>query len=613
MKILLLLLIVSISVNTTAAPLKNRLLNNASPYLAMHGKDPVAWQEWSSETMKRAKKENKLIYVSSGYFSCHWCHVMQKESYQNKDISSLLNQYFIPVKIDRELASALDAHLIDFVERTQGRAGWPLNVFITPDGYPLVGMTYVPADNFLSILNNINNKWKNERKKLESIAIQTTTDLTAQKFDKKQNIKAEPAEKYLTVFMNQVSQMSDDMSGGFGQQNKFPSVPQLTVLLKRYKKNQDKNIKQFLVLTLEKMASQGLHDHLEGGFFRYTVDPGWQIPHFEKMLYDNVLLASLYIDAAKVFNNKKFDKIAISTLDFLLKVFSTKDGVFISSLSALDNNGIEGGYYLWKKETLDKILNPDEKRVVELIWSIQGVAELDAGFHLRQTRNLSETAKQLKLTKHQVLKLFNSARNKMLNVRYKRKIPKDDKILAAWNGLALSAYSKAAKKYKLKRFANTAENIKNYLFNNLWKNQTLLRAVKNNKVLAAAELEDYAYVSQGLYDWWRYSKQEKELKWLKQLLNQAWLRFYGRQGWILAENMLLKYGQGHAVVADGVLPSASAVLIQTTLKYTNKTEKSSMREKAIKALMLGNLELKQQPYWYITHIQALYDYQQLNK
>ncbi|MCK5385924.1 MAG: thioredoxin domain-containing protein, partial [Gammaproteobacteria bacterium] len=285
MKIFFLFISLAVTFSADAAPFNNTLKNHASPYLALHGTDPVAWQEWNKETVARAKREGKLIYVSSGYFSCHWCHVMQRESYKNAEVAQILNKYFIPVKVDREINSALDSHLIDFVERTQGRAGWPLNVFVTPDGYPLVGMTYVPTNNFIEILNNLKTRWQLERAVLEDIAKSATNELSTAVAEGSENIADGLAKEYLKRFLLQADTMADDMSGGFGQQNKFPSYPQLNLMLMAYENTPEKPFKQFLLLTLNKMASQGLYDQLGGGFFRYTVDPIWQVPHFEKMLY----------------------------------------------------------------------------------------------------------------------------------------------------------------------------------------------------------------------------------------------------------------------------------------------------------------------------------------
>lgn len=612
MKIFFLFLSLAFTFSVDAKTFSNTLKNHASPYLALHGTDPVAWQEWNKETVARAKKEGKLIYVSSGYFSCHWCHVMQRESYKNAEVAKILNTYFIPVKVDREINSALDSHLINFVERTQGRAGWPLNVFVTPDGYPLVGMTYVPAKNFIAILNNLKTRWQQEKSALEEIAKRATSELSTAVTEGSENIEDGLSKEYLKRFLSQADVMADNMSGGFGQENKFPSYPQLNLMLMAYENNPEKHLKQFLMLTLTKMASQGLYDQLRGGFFRYTVDPVWQLPHFEKMLYDNALLASLYIDAARIFNNKKFALTATQTLNFMLDRFRSRQGAYIASLSALDNKGIEGGYYLWQRNELKKLLSKNELRVIELIWQLEGIAELEAGHHLVEVMNANDAAEMLKISPVKAQQYFISAKKKMLNAREKRDVPRDTKLLAAWNGLALSAFSKAAKQFNDEHYAKAAKDIKKYIHKNLWFNDRLVRAEKNNKILGAGGLEDYAYVAQGLYDWLEYSNNEQDQQWLEQLTHQAWKRFHSKEGWLLSENSLLKYGQNEAVISDGVLPSASATLINVSLKIARKNNNPGLKKKALKALNVGHLDLVSQPFWYATQIKTLFAYQKNN-
>jgi len=597
------------SINAEAKSIENVLKNHASPYLAMHGSDPVAWQEWNKETVERAQKEGKLLYVSSGYFSCHWCHVMQRESYKNTQVAKILNNNFIPVKVDREISSALDSHLIDFVERTQGRAGWPLNVFITPDGYPLVGMTYVPTENFIKILNNLKLRWKNEKPLLQEIAKNATNELSNVVVESSDKIAAGLAGDYTKRFLLQAKSMQDEMSGGFGQQNKFPSYPQLHAMLNAYENQPEKELKQFLILTLNKMATQGLYDQLGYGFFRYTVDPLWQTPHFEKMLYDNALLASLYTDAARIFNNKKFEEVAKNTLDFLIDVFRSNQGAYIASLSAIDDKGIEGSYYLWQRDELKKILSQDELKVVELIWQLEGPADLEAGHHLVEIMNVADAAKMLKISKSKAQHDFSSAKKKMLTIRSKRHVPHDGKLLAAWNGLALTAFAKAAKQFNSATYKTAAKEIKNYIHTNLWRDKQLARAVKGSKVLAQGGLEDYAYLAQGLLNWLEVSNNKQDQHWLEEIVKQAWHRFHTKQGWLLSENSLLKYGQREAIISDGVLPSASAVLVDVSLKLVKINNNASLKTKALKALNAGQLEIVSQPFWYASQIQTLSEYQ----
>ena len=588
-----------------AAALKNTLLNNASPYLAMHGHDPVAWQQWQRGVIERARREGKLIYVSSGYFSCHWCHVMQRESYSDKKVAALLNKYFIPVKVDREINSALDSRLIDFVERTQGQAGWPLNVFITPEGYPLVGMTYLPRENFISVLVNIRDRWKSSRTELERIAKEAALELSGAQAQSSDEIPAQLADTYLKRFLAQAQSLYDDMSGGFGQQNKFPSVPQLMTLLHAYSLKKDKTLSDFLRLTLDKMATQGLNDHLGGGFFRYAVDPGWQIPHFEKMLYDNALMANLYMQAATIFNQPAYADIARTTLDFMLNELQVPQGAFMASLSAIDNKGVEGGYYLWNRDELENLLTQKELQITEVVWQLEGAPDLEHGHHLIEVMPVKEAAEFIKMPYQEALKLFASAKRKMLRARMQRRLPADNKLLAGWNGLALSAFSRAAIQFNNKKYAVAAKGIHDYLYKNLWDGSTLYRLNVADTKRVKGQLQDYAYVARGLYDWVQYKSDKQDRRWLREIIQQGWNRFYGRQGWLLAEDMLLKYGQGETVIMDGVMPSPSAILAAVTVKVAEEDGDKALLKQARKALNSGREVINANPFWYATQIDTI--------
>ena len=354
-----------------------------------------------------------------------------------------------------------------------------------------------------------------------------------------------------------------------------------------------------------------LNDQLGGGFFRYVIDPVWQIPHFEKMLYDNALLASLYIEAAIILKNKNYEVVAKNTLDFLLNIFRSSHGAYIASLSAVDNHDIEGGYYLWRIDELKNILTKNEMRVVKLIWQLEGSEDLEGGHHLVETMNVNDAAKILNFNLKQTEQHFKSAKQKMLSVRNKRKIPRDDKLLSAWNGLTLSAFSKAAKHFKSTEYAKAAKDIKEYIYQNLWIDKRLVRAVKKEKILAAGGLEDYAYVAQGVYDWFEYSNNEKDKLWLEELVNQAWKRFYSKKGWLLAEDMLLKYGQGEALIADGVLSSPSATLINISLKLAEKNKDNRLKKQSLSALNISHTDLVSQPFWYASHIVTLFEMQKV--
>ena len=596
--------ILFIPVNSSYA---NALKNHVSPYLAMHGDDPVNWREWNADTVALAKKQGKLLFVSSGYFSCHWCHVMQRESYKNPDIARLLNSNFIPVKVDRELDAALDTHLIDFVERTQGIAGWPLNVFITPEGYPLVGMVYVPADNFKQILQKLDAQWRKDDAALRRIGEKAYEELSHAVTTTNSKLPTGLDKKMLTAFTQQNLALADTMQGGFGQENKFPSAPQLSVLLEAYHMQPDEAVKKFLITTLDHMATQGLRDQLGGGFYRYVVDPGWQVPHFEKMLYDNALLANLYYRAGEVLNAEHYTAVASETLDFIIDELATTTPAYAASLSAVDDKGIEGGYYLWNEDELKKLLSKDELAVIKLFWQIEGAPDLEDGHHLVQGVSYPTIAKQLKLDDKQVSQLVSSAAQKMRAARSKRTLPKDSKILTAWNGLTLTALVQGAKQTGNVTYRNKAEALAEFISTSLWDKtrKQLHKASAQNSAIGEGALDDYAYVAQGLYAVWLLNNNEQIQGVLQDVIEQGWQRFYGKQGWQLAQNMLLKYDSGKTVLSDGPMPAASATLIKTTYQYAMRTKNKALLDMALRAMNVGHEEVEQDAFWFATQIDAI--------
>ena len=333
--------------------LDNQLAQHPSPYLALHGADPVAWQEWGPEVLQRARRENKLILLSSGYFSCHWCHVMQRESYRDAEIAELLNERFIPVKIDRELEPALDKRLMAYAQATLKRGGWPLNVFMSPDGLPVYAVLYQPAEPFMGLLQRLEIVWQEQSARIRELALAERGPVSLP--DSQPHVDPERAGTLQRLAVEAIMAMGDDLQGGFGQSNKFPSAPQLDFLLESLDDSRNPEVIDFLELTLDAMADYGMRDQLGDGFFRYVVDPAWDIPHFEKMLYDNANLARLYLKAGHVLDKPYYTKVARGTLNFMTREMANDKGVLYASFSAVDDRDVEGGYYLWKTQQLKTV------------------------------------------------------------------------------------------------------------------------------------------------------------------------------------------------------------------------------------------------------------------
>jgi uncharacterized protein len=585
-----------------AAPLENQLRQNSSPYLALHGEDPVAWQEWNAASVERARREGKLLYLSIGYFSCHWCHVMQRESYQNAEIARYLNEQFIPVKVDRELEPALDARLIDFAEQTRGLSGWPLNVFVTPDGHPLYATLYHPPQDFLKILQRIEQLWRNDRARLAALA---QTEAVSPQGPGKPEVSGAQARTLAALVVTDALKTADTVQGGFGEQGKFPQSPQLAFLLAQYERAHDSRLKDFLLLTFDAMAANGLQDQLGGGFFRYTVDPSWKTPHFEKMLYDNAQLAHLYLHAARVFGREDYQGIANRTLEFMLRELRASSGAFIGALSALDDKGVEGGYYLWSAAELESLLTPGEREVYRPFAGMNDAAPFAAGFLPLRAMPAADIAAQYHLDLHEVENRIASAEDKLRTARAKRVLPRDTKEIAAWNGLALAAFAEAAQVTQDAHYRSAAQTLRHYLATQLWNGNSLMRARTQGKASGHVAFEDYAYVTFGLTQWALMTDNQGDYALAKAVAKAAWKRFYGPQGFRLTESSLLMAETGQDVLSDGPMPSPSAVLAEASLRLADKTGDTALRRQVLAALNSGYAVIKANPFWYATPVSAL--------
>ncbi len=583
------------------APLVNRLSSHPSPYLALHGNDPVAWQQWSADAIERAREENKLLFLSVGYFACHWCHVMQRESYQNSKIAQFINQNFIPVKIDRELEPALDAQMMEFVERTQGRGGWPLNVFLTPQGYPLYAALYMPPANFENLIIQLGELWKQDPERLAGIARVEAVSGTGPGAPE---LSADTVADLTQRLVSTSLQNADPIHGGFGSQNKFPNVPQLQFLLNQYRRDSDRRIREVLEQTLDEMAKRGLFDHIGGGFFRYTVDPDWETPHFEKMLYDNALLARLYLRAGDTLERDDYIELARRSLDFAAREMRHENGALYASFSAVDSRDVEGGYYLWEKEELKTALNEEEYAVVSRVWRMQDPPALDHGYLPMFRQDIASIAGELGKDAGAVAATLGRAYRKLQSIRDSRGLPVDTKLLAGWNGLALAAFSDAALVLNEPRYREVAAGIYDYLSNTLWDGRQLRRAVSQGDTMGQVSLEDYAYVSDGILAWAELTHQDQAWRLLEALVGEAWRRFF-RNGWALAEEGLIPHTAVRDVLMDGPMPAPSAVLARVSLSVALRTRDAALMQRVLSALNSGNREIEGNPFWFATQIDVM--------
>lgn len=582
-----LLLIFLLPATVWAAAPVNRLANHPSPYLALHGQDPVAWQEWNAATVARARRENKLLFVSVGYFACHWCHVMQRESYKNQQIAAILNRDFIPVKVDRELNSGLDAALQTFSARLTGASGWPLNAFITPEGHPAYVVLYAPPEDFGKLLAQLSGRWASDKAGIRRLAVQAMPPPAQQPGSAP--LTAARTARAWQQFLAGVWQEADVLHGGFGQVNKFPMAPQLHALLEWQAQQPDAKLAEFLRLTFDQMATRGMRDHIGGGFFRYTVDPDWETPHFEKMLYDNAHLAMLYLRAATVLRQPRYREIARNTLDFMRDEMLDASGGFYSSTSAVDDAGREGATYLWEPEEMKRRLSPEAYAAARRVWRLDAARSFDEGYLPAEYRPPTADERRLLTDAARILRPIRRARS----------LPKDDKLNAGLNGLALSAFSQAIALDQ--DYRQRADRLQHFLLSRLSRDGRLLKAMARGKVLPDAELEDYAYVVQGLLDHAEATGNVQSRVRARQFAHTAWQLFWSERGWRHEARPLLATLQPEPALADGALYSPSDVLIMASLRVQDPV----LNQKALNAVRWRLPGMERDPYSYPTRVRVL--------
>ena len=597
----LILAATSLTAQAQLAPLNNALKDHPAPYLALHGDDPVAWQDWEASVMERARMENKIVLISVGYFACHWCHVMQQESYQDEEVAKLLNRKFISVKIDRELEPALDGRLMDFAQATINRGGWPLNVFVTPEGHPIYAVLYAPKEQFHEILRRLDAFWTKDPERVRNLVAVQRSDSVPRAGS---NLDKSAMERLIREAPERMLAMADTFSGGFGSTTKFPSVPRVKFLLEQYAKDKNPELGEFLVATMDAMAFQGINDHLSGGFFRYAVDPQWAIPHFEKMLYDNAGLAGLYIEAAELFGNDDYHRVARNTLDFMQDAMWLDEGL-VASFSAVDDNSIEGGHYLWHREELADILSGEEFALVAALWGLDQTPELEAGNQPRFVQTIEELSERSGEPVEKLASMLEQARVKMLEARNKRSLPVDDKLLAGWNALALSAFSRATEVYESDRYRETAAKLATLVGEKLWDGKYMTRALAKGKPSGTAALEDYAYVSTALYEWAEVSGDEQAGKTAEAIARRAWALFYRDNVWFTQDGSLLAPPAGVGIMEDSSTPSGAGLLVETSYRIASDVGDKDWIETIRAVLNRGYTELERAPYWFVSQLQAI--------
>ncbi|HEU0207935.1 MAG TPA: thioredoxin domain-containing protein [Candidatus Udaeobacter sp.] len=595
----------------------NRLAHEKSPYLLQHAHNPVDWYPWGKEAFERAHRENKPVFLSVGYSTCHWCHVMAHESFENDAVAAIMNREFVNIKVDREERPDVDRVYMTFVQATTGGGGWPMSVWLTPDLKPFVGGTYFPPESrygqpgFKAVLERIATAWKQDREKIaeqgnkivEALRESQSTATVDHKID----------DSVLHTALEQLDRSYDPIEGGFSNAPKFPRPATLNFLARFYARDPQsdagKQALEMALFTLRKMAAGGMHDHVGGGFHRYSVDRYWHVPHFEKMLYDQAQLAVAYLDGFQITKDEQYESVTRDVLDYVARDMASKEGGFFSAEDAdspvVTSGGDrghaetkEGAFYVWTKKEIDKAL-ADAAEVFNFHYGVQihGNAPEGSDPHdefrgkniLIQRHSIAETAAHFNKTEQEIGESLAKSRVKLFAIRSKRPRPHlDDKIIAAWNGLMISAYARAAQVLDDPRYLEIAMRAATFLKEKLYdpSSKILYRNYREGRSDIEGFADDYAFVIQGLLDLYEASFDVEWLKLAIELQQTQDTLFYDEKNGAY----FCTSGKDRSVFLrikddnDGAEPAASSVAALNLLRLAQIRNDQKMSERAGKTI-----------------------------
>jgi uncharacterized protein len=572
----------------------NRLAHEKSPYLLQHAHNPVDWYPWGQAALDKARQEDKPIFLSVGYSTCHWCHVMERESFENEDVAKVLNEHFVPVKVDREERPDLDRVYMLFVQASTGSGGWPMSVWLTPDGKPFFGGTYFPPDTrygrpgFRAILERLARAWREDRGKIEESGAQVLEQLV-QYSQHGSGDRGQVGQNALDSAFYAFRRSFDARLGGFGAAPKFPRPSVLNFLLRYGAVMGNDEARDMVFVTLRAMAKGGMHDQLGGGFHRYSVDESWFVPHFEKMLYDQAQLATSYLEAYQITGDSQYAEVVRDILDYVLRDLAHPGGGFYSAEdadSAADpskpREKSEGAFYIWSYQEIVDVLGEADAAAFCRRFGVEPNGNVQEDPHGEFTgRNILYAAQDVPANKQSIARL--------LEVRSRRPRPHlDDKILAGWNGLMISAFAKGAQILDEPRYTQAARDARNFLHAHLWResDSTLLRHYRDGAAAITAFLDDYAALINALLDLYETAFDPADLKWAAQLAERALALFQDTEAGGFFSSPA---NQGDLVLRlkddyDGAEPSGNSVIALALLRLARMTGRDDFRKAAERTL-----------------------------
>jgi len=581
----------------------NSLINETSPYLLQHANNPVNWFAWNDATLQKAKEENKMLLISIGYAACHWCHVMEHESFENEEVARVMNENYVCIKVDREERPDVDHVYMNAAYLINGNGGWPLNALAMPDGKPFFAGTYFPKENWINVLNYFADIYKNDREKLEEQAENLSKGI--------REIEEVPMNNHSTSFdKNDLNEMFslfekriDFVYGGTKGAMKFPMPSVWEYVLAYYYFSKNEKALDAVKITLDHIAKGGIYDHVGGGFSRYATDPRWHVPHFEKMLYDNGQLVSLYSHAFQLTGNNLYEKVVYETLEFVTRELTSLEGGFFSSLDA-DSEGEEGKFYVWSKKEIKEILG-DDTGFYEAYYGIT------ADGNWEKNKNIPDAnfGKKDFTVNEEIVSKLNFLNKKLLAERDKRVRPgTDDKILTSWNALMAKGFMDAYQTFREEKFLFPAKlNIDFLLQNICGDNNSLFRNYKNGKATIHGFLDDYAFLISALIEYYQISFEEFYLQKANNVTKYVIEHFYDKTSGMFFytdsdySNLIARKTE----ITDNVIPSSNSEMAKNLFLLSLYFDDKGYEEKSLQLIKNVSQDLKNNLNYYSNWAQAL--------
>ena len=578
----------------------NQLVHESSPYLLQHAHNPVNWFSWGDEALTKAKSENKLMIISIGYSACHWCHVMEHESFEDLEVAKIMNQYFVSIKVDREERPDIDLVYMQAVQLMTGQGGWPLNCIALPDGKPVYGGTYFNKNKWVELLKNLAEGHKRNNAEFLDYALNLVEAMKSSDRSNGNTATTTIDKEVLKTAVKKWTSSFDLENGGNNRAPKFPMPHNYLFLLRYGFLFKDESVTKHVNNTLAKMACGGIYDQLAGGFARYSVDEEWKVPHFEKMLYDNAQLVSLYAEAYQCTKNEMYKQIVFETLNWIENDMTTSEGAFYSAIDA-DSEGEEGRFYTWNKEELKKELEQDYE-FAKTIFCVdeRGLWENDH-YILLKNIDAEKIKNEFNLNDLQLTNKVESIKKKLIAARNKRVHPsKDDKIITSWNAMMAKGYLDAYKVFEEKKYLEAALRNINFILSNQKNKNQLYHCYKNGKSTINGFLEDYCFLADTLLSAYSITFDEKWLNEAVELIEYTMEHFYNpeKNNFYFTDNNFHQLITRPVEMDDNVVPASNSVMANILHKIgliTNQTRYIEIAEKMVSNV---NSELQQFPSAY---------------